>query len=85
MDTAIVVAFDNHIEFVAEDHPDPINRLNSLEEQGGLAIGLAGMKPSGYSGRAFQGQVFQEFEGQLWAHRHMDSLRRIVRSHSRSK
>ena len=85
MDTAIVVAFDNHIEFVAEDHPDPINRLNSLEEQGGLAIGLAGMKPSGYSGRAFQGQVFQEFEGQLWAHRHMDSLRKIVRSHSPSK
>jgi len=84
MDTAIVVAFENHIEFVTEDHPDPINRLNSLQEQVGLAIGLAGVRSSGYSGRALQVQVFQEYEGQSWAHRHMDSLRRIVRSHSRS-
>lgn len=85
MDTVIVVAFDNRFEFVAEDHPDPIYRLNSLQEQGGLAIGLAGVKSNGHTNRAFQVQVFQEYEGQAWAHRHMDSLRRIVRGHSRSK
>ena len=85
MDSAIVVAFENRFEFVTEDHPDPIHRLNSLQEQGGLAIGLAGVQLSGYADRAFHAQVFQEFEGQAWAHRHMDSLRGIVRRHSSSK
>src|SRR3979411_524251 len=84
MDAAIVVAFENRFEFVAEDHPDPMNRLNSLQEQGGLAIGLAGVKSSEYTGRAFRAQVFQEYEGQAWAHRYMDTLRGIVRRHSLS-
>ena len=43
LDTAIVVAFENRFEFVGEDHPDPMSRLKSLEEQGGLPIGLAGV------------------------------------------
>ena len=84
MDVAIVVAFDDRFEFVGEDHPDPIHRLNSLQAQGGLAIGLAGLKSSQYADRAFQGQVFQEYEGQAWAHRYMDRLRRMVRPRSRS-
>ena len=85
MDAAIVVAFDNRFEFVAEDHPDPVNRLNSLQEQGGLPIGLAGVQWSPYAGRAFVVQVFQEYKGQAWAQRYMDTLRGIVRSHSLSK
>jgi len=84
-DVAIVVAFDDRFEFVAEDHPYPLNRLNSLQEQGGLAIGLAGLKSSQYADRAFQGQVFQEYEGQAWAHRYMDRLRRMVRTRVRSE
>jgi hypothetical protein len=80
LDVAIVVAFDDRFEFVAEDHPDPLNRLNSLQEQGGLAIGLAGLKSSEYADRAFRVQVFQEYEGQAWAHRYMDRLRGIVRT-----
>jgi hypothetical protein len=53
MDAAIVVAFESRFEFAAEDHPDPMTRLNFLQEQGGLSIGLAGVKPSTYSDRAF--------------------------------
>ena len=83
MDIAIVVAFENRFEFVAEDHPDPMSRLDSLQEQGGLAIGLAGVKPSTYTDRdVFSAQVFQEYEGQAWAHQYMDALRGIVRGHS---
>ena len=85
MDTAIVVAFDNRFDFVREDHPDPIKRLNSLQEQGGLPIGLAGLESSKYPARAFLVQVFQEYKGQAWAHRYMDTLRGIVRHHSSSK
>jgi hypothetical protein len=85
MDTAIVVAFENRLELVAEDHPDPIYRLNSLEEQDGLAIGLAGIKESATGRRTFQVRLFQEYEGQAWAHQCMDKLRRIVREHSSSK
>ena len=80
MDAAIVVAFENRFEFVGEDHPDPTSRLNSLQEQGGLAVGLAGVKPSTYTDRpCFCAHVFQEYEGQAWAHRYMDALRGIVR------
>ena len=79
MDVAIVVAFDNRFEFIAEDHANPMYRLNALQEQGGLAIGLAGIKAgeSGYP--SFRAQLFQEYEGQAWAHRYMDTLRRIGR------
>ena len=84
IDVAIVVAFDNRFEFIAEDHANPMYRLNALQEQGGLAIGLAGVKPgeSGYP--AFGAQLFQEYEGQAWAHRYMDTLRRIARHQSHS-
>jgi hypothetical protein len=85
MDTAIVVAFENRVELVPEDHPDPIYRLNSLQEQNGLAIGLAGIKSSGNARRTFQVQLFQEYKDQPWAHRCMDKLRRIVLQHSSSK
>jgi hypothetical protein len=69
MDAAIVVAFANRFEFVAEDHPDPMSRLNFLQEQGGLSLVLAGVKPSTYTDRAFFfAHVFQEYEGQAWAH-----------------
>ena len=81
MDAAIVVAFENRFEFVGEDHPDPMNRLNALQQEGGLAIGLAGVTQSGYADRAFLAQVFQEYEGQAWAHQYMDTLRGIVRRH----
>jgi hypothetical protein len=80
MDAAIVVVFENQFKFVAEDHPDPIAMLNSLQAQGGLAIGLAGVKPTPYTDRAFVAQVFEEYEGQGWAHQYMDTLRRIVRA-----
>jgi hypothetical protein len=83
MDAAIVVAFENRFEFVGEDHPDPMHRLNALQEQGGLAIGLAGVTSGTYTDRdVFFAQVFQEYEGQAWAHRYMDALRGIVRGHS---
>ncbi len=85
MDTAIVVAFDNRFEFVGEDHPSPISRLNSLQEQGGVAIGLAGIKPSAHTDGFFLAEVFQEYQGQGWAHRCMDRLCGIVRSHSAQK
>ena len=79
MDAAIVVVFDDQFKFVGEDHPDPMTRLNSLQEQGGLAIGLAGVKPTAYTDRAFVARVFEEYEGQGWAHQYIDALRRIVR------
>src|SRR2546425_3394633 len=82
MDAAIVVAFENRFEFVAEDHPDPLGKLNSLQRQGGLAIGLAGVMPSAYTPQRLFSQVFQEYKGQAWAHRYMDILRGIVRKHS---
>lgn len=85
MDAAIVVAFENRFEFVAEDHPDPVNRLNSLQEQGGLPIGIAGIRSYHYADRAFLAQVFEEYQGQAWAHRYMDTLRGIVRRHSVTK
>jgi hypothetical protein len=85
MDTAIVVALDDRFEFVREDHPDPVIRLNSLQAQGGLAIGLAGLKSSACGDRAFRVKVFHEYEGQAWAHRYMDTLRGMVRRHSLSK
>jgi hypothetical protein len=79
IDTAIVVAFANRFEFIREDHPDPMNQLNSLQEQGGLAIGLAGVTLSEYSTRSFLAKVFPEYENQAWAYRYMDTLRGIVR------
>ena len=85
MDTAIIVAFENRFEFVTEDHPDPMKRLNALQEQGGLAIGLAGVKSSESVDRAFRAQLFDEYEGQAWAHQYMDTLRGIIRSQSSSR
>jgi hypothetical protein len=86
MDAAIVVAFENRFEFVGEDHPDPISRLNSLQEQGGLAIGLAGVEPGVVPERTlFSSQLFHEFKGQIWAHRYMEILRGIVRRHASSE
>ena len=83
VDTAIVVAFEDRFEFVGEDHLDPMGRLNSLQGQGGLAIGLARMKPGI---RRYQSvlstRVFSEYVGQAWAHRYMDMLGGMVRSHS---
>ena len=82
MDAAIVVVLENRFEFVAEDHPDPLGRLNSLQRQGGPAIGLAGVIPAAYTHPLFFSQVFQEYKGQAWAYRYMDILRGIVRRHS---
>jgi len=82
MDAAIVVAFENRFEFVSEDHPDPLGKLNSLQRQGGLAIGLAGVMPTAYTHPHFFSQVFQEYKGQSWAHRYMEILHGIVRRHS---
>ncbi|HYR87828.1 MAG TPA: hypothetical protein VE422_27350 [Terriglobia bacterium] len=79
MDAAIVVVLENQFKFVGEDHPDPMIRLNSLQEQGGLAIGLAGVKATAYTDRAFVARVFEEYQAQGWAHQYMDTLRRIVR------
>jgi hypothetical protein len=77
MDTAIVVAFESRFEFVREDHPDTVRLLDSLQQQGGLAIGLAGIGQHG-TGIAFFAEVFHEYKGQAWAHRYMETLRRIV-------
>jgi hypothetical protein len=79
IDTAIIVAFENRFEFVTEDHPDPMKRLNVLEGEGGLAIGLAGVKAAESVDRNFRAQLFNEYEGQAWAHHYMDKLRGIVR------
>jgi hypothetical protein len=78
IDTAIVVAFHDRFEFVREDCPDPSGLLRSLEADGGVAIGLAGIDPAESSPGMFLAKVFPEFEGQAWTHRHMDRLRRIV-------
>lgn len=78
IDTAIVVAFENRFEFVGESHPDPTGRLDSLELQGGLAIGLAGVQPTVCNDRVFLAQIFKEYEGQAWAERYMDRLRRMI-------
>ena len=78
IDTAIVVAFHDRFEFVRENCPDPSGLLRSLEAHGGVAIGLAGIYPAESSRGTFLAQVFPEFEGQAWMHRHMDRLRRIV-------
>src|SRR5437762_14265476 len=78
MDAAIVVAFENRFEFVSEDHPDPLGRLNALQRQRGLAIGLAAVVPTAYTHPLFFSQVFQEYKGQSWAHRYMDILHAIV-------
>ena len=85
IDAAIVVAFENRFEFVAEDHANPMYLLNALQEQGGLAIGLAGVKPGESGDRAFRAQLFQEYEGQVWAHRYLDTLRKIARHRSHSQ
>jgi hypothetical protein len=83
VDAAIVVAFENRFEFVGEDHPDPMSRLDSLLKEGGLPIGLAGVMPEALKkgGNVLHTQVFQEYVGQAWAHRYMDTLRGIVRNH----
>ena len=78
IDTAIVVAFHDRFEFVREDCPDPSALLQSFEAQGGVAIGLAGIDPAKSRSGIFLSKVFPEYEGQAWAHRHLDRLREIV-------
>jgi hypothetical protein len=78
IDTAIVVAFHDRFEFVREDCPDPSALLQSFEAHGGVAIGLAGIDPAESNPGTFLSKVFPEYEGQGWAHRHMDRLREIV-------
>ena len=86
MDAAIVVAFEDRFEFVGEDHPDPVSRLTSLLEQGGLPIGLAGLVPIESPGtNALQTQIFSEYMDQAWAHRYMSTLRGMVRKQSSYK
>ena len=77
VDAVIVVAFGNRFEFVKENYPDPMSRLNSLQSEGGLAIAFAGMAPGTHQ-PVFSAQLFPEFRGQAWAHRYMDILREIV-------
>ena len=84
IDTAIVVAFEDRFEFVSEDSPFPLTRLRFLENKGGLAIGLAGMKSVGNVPASFCSKVFKEYEDQTWAHQSMDKLRRIVRRNARN-
>ena len=83
VDVAIVVAFKDRFEFVSEDDPDAVTRLNALQAEGGLPIGFAGLVGIGSpdSGN-LQTQVFSEYREQAWAHQYMTVLRRIVRSHS---
>ena len=81
IESVIVVAFENRFEFVAEDHPDPASRLEFLQRQGGLAIGIAGVIPTPCSGRSFSACMFKEYRNQAWALRYMDKLRRLVRCH----
>jgi hypothetical protein len=78
IDTAIVVAFHDRFEFVREDCPAPSALLQSLEAEGGVAIGLAGIDPAESIPGIFLSKVFPEYEGQAWAHRHMTRLREIV-------
>ena len=79
VDAAIVVAFEDCFEFVREDNPFPVTWLKSLEKRGGLAIGLAGMKPGQNDRGAFCFKVFKEYERESWAHQYMEKLRKIVR------
>lgn len=83
VDVAIVVAFEDRFEFVSEDHPDAVTRLDSLQAEGGLPIGLAGLVglESPDSGN-LQTEVFSDYREQAWAHRYMTVLRAIVRDHS---
>ncbi len=81
VDAAIVVAFEDRFEFVGEDHPDPMRRLNGLQVEGGLAIGLAGVTRTPRAD-VLHTQVFQEYLGQAWAHRYMAALQGIVQSHA---
>ncbi len=84
VDAAVVVAFKDRFEFVGEDHLDPTGRLNALQAEGGLAIGLAGLKPGLHRNQSvLSTRVFKEYAGQAWAHRYMDMLDRIVRNHSK--
>jgi len=81
MDTAIVVAFEDRFEFVGEDHLDPMGRLNALQLQGGLAIGLAGLAPKTHKNQSvLSTRIFKEYVGQAWAHRYMDILGRMARN-----
>jgi len=82
IDTAIVVVFHDRFEFVREDCPDPSALLRSLEAHGGLAIGLAGIKPAAHNGGTFLVKVFPEYEGQAWMQQHVERLRRIVLNNS---
>ena len=85
VDSAIVVAFEDRFEFVGEDHADPMGRLGLLQAQGGLAIGLAGLKLGPQKGQSIlTTRVFSEYLGQTWAHRYMDVLGGMVRSHSKA-
>lgn len=80
MDAAIVVAFEDRFEFVGEDHPDPMSRLTSLLEQGGLPIGFAGLVPVAPPGtNDLQTQIISEYLDQAWAHQYMSTLRGMVR------
>jgi hypothetical protein len=83
VDAAIVVAFEDRFEFVGDDHPDAVTRLNCLQAEGGFPIGFAGLGgiESPDSGN-LQTQVFSEYQEQAWAHRYMTVLRAIVRKHS---
>ena len=84
VDTAIVVAFEDRFEFVGEDHLDPTGRLNSLQAQGGFAIGLAGLKPGLHRNQTvLSTRVFSEYVGQAWAHRYMEILGRMGRDDTR--
>ena len=83
MDAAIVIVFEDHFEFVSEDSPFPVTKLTSLENKGGLPIGLAGMRATADSRGAFCVQVFKEYESQDWAHQYMARLRKMVQRHSK--
>jgi hypothetical protein len=85
VDAAIVVAFEDSFEFVREDSPFPMTRLKSLETRGGLAIGLAGMKPGQNDRDVFCVKVFKEYEREAWAYQYMEKLRGIVRRHGRNR
>ena len=84
IDTAIVVAFEDRFEFVSEESPFPITRLKFLEKEGGLAIGLAGMKSVERTPGAFCSKIFKEYEDQSWAHRYMDRLRSMIQRNARN-
>ena len=83
VDAAIVIVFEDRFEFVGEGHPDPMNRLSTLVEQGGLPIGFAGLLPTARGGiGVLKTQVSQDYMSQGWAHQYMKSLCSMVRNHS---